>query len=249
MKVTDILPGTKVELKILQDVRRLENGEDIEVTVYHSNVFDILDSNTIELYVPYEGGRLITIPLEVQYEVIFLMEGSIFKAEGLLVERFKQDNFYLMKMRFESILLSKFQRREHYRLECNMPLIYSSLEDEVADIATMAEVKKMLRSAVGTMRVRGYGTILDISGGGIRFSSKANLSECKYMMFSFNIINDGESVKVEVIGKIIRSTYMEDAAIYSNSVKFFFKDTKFQDQIIRYIFEEERRIRQKNQGM
>ena len=33
MKVTDILPGTKVELKILQDVRRLENGEDIEVTV------------------------------------------------------------------------------------------------------------------------------------------------------------------------------------------------------------------------
>ncbi len=248
MKVTDILPGTKVEIRLVQSADSMDENRPFS-GVYISNVFDILDEHTMELYLPLEGGNLVALPEHIRYEVIFLPTGGIFEAEGILEERFHRDNFYLIRMNFPSVSLRRFQRREYYRLDCNIPVMYSSLEENEAKCESMEELHELMKENISAMRVRGYGTILDISGGGIRFSTKTDMSGCKDLLFQFQITSGEEILKIEVIGHVIRSTYFEDSRIFSNSIRFIFKDAKLQEKIIRYIFEEERRIRQKEQGL
>ena len=242
MDIKEIKPGSKVDLRILQEVNRNEGGGN--VGTYMSSVFDIDENDNFILHMPTQGGKILLLPLNIRYEFVFTTASGLYKAEGIVTERFKQDNFYLMKSEITSDIV-KFQRREFYRMECNIPLLFISLADDEGEAETMAKVKEMIKDATRPVAVRGLGTILDISGGGIRFISEKDLEGINFLFLHFEVIINNKKSNLEIVARVIGKEYNPDTRKYSYRMKFLFKDTKIQERIIRFIFEEERKNRHK----
>ncbi len=239
MNNKEIKPGSKVDLRLLQDVNRNEKS----VGTYMSSVFD-LDGDNFILHMPTQGGKILLLPLNVRYEFVFTTENGLYKAEGTVTERFKQDNFYLMRGEIFGDIV-KFQRREFYRMECSIPVLFLSLDDDEGEVELMSEVKEMIKDSSRPVAVRGLGTILDISGGGIRFISEKDLEDFNYIFVHFEILLNDKKTNLEIVANILSKDYNPDNKKFIYRTKFLFKDTKMQERIIRYIFEEERRNRHK----
>lgn len=246
MKVQELLPGTKVDIKVLQQARK-EEIAGREALTFLSSVFDIRKDDSIEIMMPTQGGKVVLLSPALRYEFIFTTKNGMYKAEGLVAERFKKDGFYLVLIKLSSRLV-KYQRREFYRLQCMLPMVYSSLTTEAAEAETMAETMEIVRQMNFNDIVRGYGTILDISGGGIRFASDTDLSNMEYVLIQFTIELKSGRRSLEVVGKIMGSDKPDTSKKYINRIKLIYKDSDFQEQIVQFIFEEERRLRKKGQG-
>ena len=133
-------------------------------------------------------------------------------------------------------------------MECSIPVLFLSLEDEEGQAEKMADVKDMIKDASRPVAIRGLGTILDISGGGIRFISEKDLEDFNYIFVHFEIMLNNKKTNLEVVAKILAKEYNPDNRKYNYRTQFLFKDTKMQERIIRFIFEEERRNRHKKIG-
>lgn len=242
MDLKEILPGTKIDLKIYQDVEAYGTTSG-DITTYLTSVFDVIDSSTFEMQMPIQFGKVILLPVNVRYEVVFISEKGMFKAECTVVNRYKKGNFYLMRAQLNTDLI-KYQRRQFYRFPCHIQMVYSSVDERIAGLETMEAVKSGMKESTANMVVRGYGTILDISGGGLRFSSSYDLSQekCLYLQFSLDI--GGEKMNLEQVGCILESWKPDGSDKFMNRVKILYKDTDYQELVVRYVFEEERRQRQ-----
>lgn len=241
MKLNEMVPGTKIDLKVIQN--SYQDDLDDEAPNFLTSVFDILDDSTFEMQMPIQGGQVILLPVNTQYEAVFIMENGLYKANCTVINRYKKDNFYLLRATLTTELM-KYQRRQFYRFPCNVQMIYSALSEENAKLGSMGEIRTSMKEGPSGMVVRGYGTILDISGGGLRFSSSFDLSQVKYLYLQFSIEVGGEKKTLEQVGRLLESKKLEGSNKHMNRVKILFKDTDYQELIVRYIFEGERRLRQ-----
>ena len=70
--------GSKIELRALQ--RGLEEkGAESTAKVYQSRVLQILSEDTLEISMPMEQTRLILLPVDSEYDMIFFEENSLCK--------------------------------------------------------------------------------------------------------------------------------------------------------------------------
>ncbi|MCR4674919.1 MAG: flagellar brake domain-containing protein [Lachnospiraceae bacterium] len=247
MTYKEIKPGLKVNIRFVQEANRQSNkGE--EASVFVSRIFDISKDGLLELDMPTRGGKLLLLPVNVRYEFIFISETGMYKAEGTIKERFKRGNFYLIKAQLLT-KLERFQRREYYRLNCLMPISFSGVEDNVALSDDVTELFQYLESEENKkIHPTILGTIVDISGGGLRAVSEKKIEDVNYCDLQFYIEVRGEQQKVELMAKLIAVQKVEESKNYQYRFKFLFKDSKMQETIIRFIFEEDRKIRKKEQG-
>ncbi len=244
MITEQIMPGDKVDIRVLQQVK--QDKADNKLTTLVSSVFDVDSDGTVELNMPSSGGRIILLSTNLRYEFVFTTAQGLYKANGVVQERYKENNFFLAKIAFTTPLV-KFQRREYYRLSCMLPLDYLVIDDSITDLNTMKEVHYALSQKPDKYNKKGEGTMLDISGGGLRFVTKTPI-HAEYLLMQFNLENEKRNEFIDVIGFVIRSEKLEESSRYFHRIKFIFKDTKCQEHIIKYIFEEERIIRKKEQG-
>ena len=113
---------------------------------------------------------------------------------------------------------------------------------------TIDAVRKKM-TAGNEMTVRGIGTILDISGGGARFTSSNSLADVKFLLLEFQLPQENKKspLEIDVVAKLIDSKQADTKDKYMHRVKFYFKDPHMKEQLIGYVFQEERRIRKKEQ--
>lgn len=246
MVFKEIKPGQKVNIRLAQEANRERNQND-EARVFVSRIFDITDDGYLELDMPTREGKLLLLPVNLRYEFIFISENGMYKATGTIRERFKRGNFYLLRAKLTT-KLERFQRREYYRLNCLMPLVFKGMEDYVEHIDDMNEIYMILDDPEEAIRhPKLSGMIVDISGGGLRAVCEQKIEDVNYCFLEFFIENRGEEQKVELLAKLIAVQKVPDSKNYSYRFKFIFKESKMQESIIRYIFEEERKIRKKEQ--
>ena len=228
-------------------MRAKETGEVVES--YPSSIFDILPDDTIELNCPTKEQKIILLRLDLRYELVFTTEKGMVKATGIFTERYKKDNFYIMRFKPQGPL-EKYQRREFYRLDCYIPLTYVTLPPEADDLEKMSELRGLLQKQREEKipSIMGQGTILDISGGGIRFITTKDLKDVSFLLLTFPIQGKDGKEQIEVIGKVRGSMPLDKNGNSEYRIQILFKDSKAQERIVHYIFEEERRIRQKERG-
>lgn len=88
--------------------------------------------------------------------------------------------------------------------------------------------------------------ILDISGGGIRFSLSTPLEEGTYFMAQFSLALEECTQQFNIVCKVIKCTQSLDYADrYFARSKFIFDRITEREKIVRFVFEEERRIRRR----
>lgn len=244
MRMEELLPGCKVDIRIVQLVEK----EDVKAVqgIFYTSIFDVAQES-IELQMPMVGGRLQLLPKNIRYEFIFSTPSGLYKAQGTVTDHIKKEHFYLLKIVLTSPL-EKFQRREYYRITCMVPMIFMGVTEEAAMEGTIDAVRKKM-TAGNEMTVRGIGTILDISGGGARFTSSNSLADVKFLLLEFQLPQENKKspLEIDVVAKLIDSKQADTKDKYMHRVKFYFKDPHMKEQLIGYVFQEERRIRKKEQ--
>ena len=243
MDTIELKPGAKVDMRYVQSVAR---GSDDEH--YVSGIHDIEEDGTLELEMPTRGGKAVLVPMGIRYEMIFTMDQRLLKSEAQIVQRFRKDGFSLLKAKLVAPVV-KFQRREYFRLNVMLPITFITLDERAGTLERMADIRQLLEGRKEEL-VIGEGTIMNISGGGIRFITDTELDEeTEYLFMRFAIETGGEQSRtIALIGQLVAKELTEDKKHNAYRVKILFKDSRCQELIIRYIFEQERKIRRKQLG-
>ncbi len=247
MNNENLLPGTKVDIRAVQTVSR--EGYSADDGHYVSSIHDVLPDGTIEITMPMRAGRMVLIPMGLRYEMVFTTDAGLKRADVDILGRIRRNNFYLLQIKLTT-QLDKFQRREYYRLDCMMDLTYVELDARAGTLEKMAEITGLLNEDEEHPPRSGHGMIMNISGGGMRFLTKDDLSGIEYLLLHFTIDPKGAVHNINLIGQIIGEAELpEGDSRHSYRVKILYKDSHCQELIIRYIFETERKIRKKKMGV
>ena len=91
--------------------------------------------------------------------------------------------------------------------------------------------------------------VVDISGGGLRFLSGQRYEPGSMLYINYYLLKNGESKLYEIIGKVLSVKELENRPdTYEHRVQYYGMDGKTREEIIKYIFEEERKNR-KREGL
>jgi c-di-GMP-binding flagellar brake protein YcgR len=235
-----VIPGNKLELQAVERVKYVDQVE--KKKIYSTTVSDILSDDRLEVCMPMEKSKLILLPVDGEFDLYFYTPNGLFQCFARVVDRYKRDNQYLLMMELTSNL-RKFQRREYYRLSCALEMNARALEKEEID----AVEQKSGYLVPGLPLKRSI--IVDISGGGIRFVGNYAYEPDCLICCKYHLLVDGKSKEYTLVAKIIGVRELEERkGTFEHRAQYINIDTLEREEIIRFIFEEERKYRKREKG-
>lgn len=237
-----ISPGQKIELKAVR--RTNAKDENVSEKTYSTKVCDILSEDRIEVFMPIEQSKLILLPVDGEYEMFFYTDTGLFECVGRVIDRYKGNNVYILLFELETNL-RKYQRREYYRYSCALDMDARNLCEE--------EVKENDASKSGFHLVPGLplkrSIIADISGGGLRFVSDYKYDKDSFILCRYHLMIKGNSRDYEIVCKILDVKEIPNKpGEYEHRVQYMNLDNDEREEIIQFIFDEERRNRRRERG-
>ncbi len=233
-----ISEGDKVELRPVE--KSLASNSEEPQKLYYSQVIDILSEDTLEIIMPMEQTKLILLPVDSEYDLIIYGDTGLFQCFGRIIDRYKSDNLYVLVVELTSNL-RKYQRREFYRFSCALDMCARSLEEEEIQEIEDKDITSLLPGLPLKRSV-----IVDISGGGLRFMSTQRYEVDSLVYCCYHLLKNGERKLYEVVGKVLAVRELENKkGTYEHRVQYYNMDTEVREEIIKFIFEEERKSRKK----
>lgn len=230
-----ISPGDKLELKSTVSVVLPDGTEGVKT--YRTSVYDVLEDGKLELVMPMERTKLVLLPVDGEYDVCFFSHGGMYRADVRIVDRQKINGIYILVVEMISNL-HKFQRREYYRFNCVVDMTARELTEQ--ELNAFAQGRTDLIPEKDMTK----GVIVDISGGGTRFVSRQKFNEDSVILMRFDLPIMESERPFLLAAKVVYSGEIENRTNeYENRVKFEFIDTATREEIIKYIFDEERKNR------
>ncbi|QUI23245.1 PilZ domain-containing protein [Vallitalea pronyensis] len=194
--------------------------------IYVSIIQDIVDDELI-ISAPVENGKIIPLEIGTSYMISIYTKGGLFNCKAKVSKRTKKNQLYLITLSIESELI-KSQRRQYFRLDCIMPISFSEKESEEWH----------------------HGLVVDISGGGLRFTSKIHYETNPEVTCQFDLVIDEEIKRLEIIGQVVDSRIIDfETMRYETRVMFDDIANEDREIIIKYIFEEQRKRRKRQKGL
>lgn len=236
MLMTLVKPGDRVEMNL-----KVKEGE--KSKFYITTVYDVLSDNIIQIQMPIQNRKIILLPEDSVYHLYFSTKEGMLGCEAKVTERYKSDNIYLAEMELTSAL-RKNQRREYYRLDCAIKMQCRILKEAVKeeDLREMLQEVKYVNQELSMEP----GVIVDISGGGIRFIGPKAYEPQSILTVSFYLDVEGEVKNFSVAGKVLRSMpFQKLKGKFENRLEFTEISDLEREDIVKYIFQEERRRRRK----
>lgn len=247
MTVAELIrPGDKVDISFIQQIESM-NGETPKT--YKSQVLDMKENGNLEVSMPSEGTKLILLPLGVRMEFVFYTRGGLYRSMGQIVERYKSDNVYMLEIELKT-QLEKFQRREFFRYPYLLDFNFYTISDLDLNFESGDALLIHLRETEEVLEREHEGSIVDLSGGGIRFRTDTELNPNDEVLFSIHLQNENLNKQYYILGSIISCVRVErkqreNNKKYEARAKFQIKDSNTREEIVRFIFEEERKERQR----
>ena len=234
-----VRPGEKVEL---QTVERSILGSVSDKKAYASKVYDVISDEQMEILMPMEKTKLILLPVDGEYDICFYTKQGLYQCYVKIIDRYKSDNNFILLCEPTSNL-RKHQRREYYRFSCILNMNSRELEEEEIEAVEKNEFYFQpglpLRKSV----------IVDISGGGVRFVSNYKYEPETVIYLSYKLMINGREKEYEIAGKILAAKEIDNRpGEYEHRLQYLNMESSEREEIIRYIFEEERKNRQRKNG-
>jgi c-di-GMP-binding flagellar brake protein YcgR len=242
--------GDKIDVKHLD-----RNGKPVHnAKTYVSQLVDFVDSDVINIATPIDQGRIIILNVGENYNLCFYSKNSLYQCNCLVLSNFRENNTVIAVVRITTNL-EKYQRRQYYRLECIHEIVYHiiSYEEEIlvhklkeGKFNNQGEQKESIEKLSVLANEWLPASVTDISGGGVRCSSSVQLNQGDKIRVKLDFINPTSNPMV--IGAVVVSTNrnLNRTGMYEHRIEFQDIAQKDRDQIIKYIFEQERK-RRKNQ--
>lgn len=247
-----IQTGDKIKLTEIQG----EENTKKEAS-YISRVVEVMDPNSIRAVMPTVNGKSVILDSLLSYNLELMTQNGTFQCEAKIVRRFKEKfNFFVV---FEMMSeLEKIQRREYYRLECILKMEYRrSMEGDVYAKDEDSEPAYAVNEETGEelvfikQQVPWHAAVAtNISGGGIRFNSRQALTKGENVLLKMHLkFDDGEG-DYEIPAKVVHSVEVPNRPnIFETRVQFTNITAQDRENIIRFVFDEERRIRRRKKGL
>ena len=241
--------GDKLELK---KTFRTMDSNNKEVT-YTSQILDITADNVLNIAMPIEKGRLIPLSVDDKYQMFVYSNRGLYQCNILITNRYKEGNVHILTVQILSEL-EKFQRRQFYRLDCILDVPYrviSELETKIIEKALRdkftTEEKIKWNHKLEELQKEWYqGTVTDLSGGGARFISEIELEKGSNVSLALNLQIGTIMKQLNIQGVVISSVKLLDRiGYYEHRIKYVDILKEERETIIKFIFEEERRLRKR----
>ena len=207
--------GSRMELVSKKSLRNNE-----ERIVYASQILDFND-DSIVCAMPIYEGRIVPLEAGKRFDAYFYVGTKIFRADCTAIDRGR---------------------------DCVLPVSVKKVitlnvkADEEAVTNTKSEEKTACKEQEDIDNCK----IVDISGGGIRLQSKKKYQKDDYMMLDFDLDIDGSISHKSIIGKVVESRANDnDGTLFANRLQFVDIDRLDREEIIKYIFGQQRNILKK----
>lgn len=233
-----ISEGDKIDFRDILTEEQVNGG--VSPNVYVSQVFDFTENGNLMVAMPMRQRNLVPLSKGQQYEIFFYTHKGLYQSIAVIVDRFKSGNVYSMEISLMSEL-RKYQRRQYYRLEKSIAVKYAQITEE--------EYEAFLRENTMPKRLQGAadfcdGTSLDISGGGLRFLGSQKIEKARKLVVQFDIVTSNGPVRYCLPAKVIMSFELPDRInFFEHRIEFFGISKDSRETLIKYIFEEERKMR------
>lgn len=222
---TAVTLGDKIELT--------KKTEITEADTFYSMIYEIVDDEKILIQAPIEGGRIVPLEKDIIYYACIYTDRGLYRGEVELTRRLKDEKLHYLELTLITPM-KKYQRRQYYRMNCILSFQY--MVEGTDEIPEDMEVLQ--------------GTLLDISGGGIRFSTDQPIQVDARIKCHLKLNLTSYSIDLIAYGNVLQSKVIEpDRIHYQNRVMFEELDLEDREKIIKFIFEEERRRRKKEKGL
>lgn len=234
--ITDVArPGERVDLQNILTEFEDENDKKL----YISKIYDINDDSQIEILMPMEKTKMQLLPVGSEYDMYIYAQKGIFTCKVQVSQRYKTENAVVAVLDIQNSI-TKHQRREYYRYSTVIGMNTGALSE---DEETMyLENRQIIFGAEPADK----SVIVDISGGGIRFVSAAHyelnrLVKCKFIL-NFHDEKQMFDCVIRILGT---KPVANNAQNTEYRGQFLFLNNFERESIIKYIFEEERKVRQR----
>lgn len=233
--------GDKLELETIDNSKG--RNELSEKKNYRSQVYDIVSEDQIKIAMPMEQGKVILLPVDGEYNICFYTQTGLYQCLARVIDRYKSDNIFVLVMELTTDI-RKYQRREYYRLNCVLDMKARGVSDSENEKGPTEQVHFL-----DTDLTFSNGTMVDISGGGARFISKDRYPKGSNIQFAFSLFVNGKLTEYKLLGRVLYSEELESrAGSYEHRIQFINIMNDERESIIKFIFEEERKIRRREKG-
>lgn len=235
--------GNKIELKQILN-KAPDDESETDIRLYKSQVLDIDDANgVIHGAMPIYEGHLVPLEVGTRYDAFFQTSKGLYRTVCQVTGRSKEEKIYIVHLKPISEL-EKYQRREYFRLSTNIDVSTCQIAEN--ELKTFM-LNKIIPETYENEEI--YGIINDISGGGARILSKAEYKKGSVLMLSFDMLNDAEINHISVMAKVVAcNKSLNRPELNEIRVQFRWITNTLRELIVKNIFEEQRRLRQKERG-
>lgn len=226
MEISDLKPGTKLELDLL-------NPDELDDFKKVASKLQGINENSLLIDAPIHGSMVYPVHIGATLNVYFSRKTDkqidVFRFKARVVGREYSGNLALLQIEAEG-KMQMIQRRQFYRLECSLPLKYRI-------VTTMnPEYNKEIKFKASLSR--------NLSGGGlcICIEDRVNIGEtveCE--------INLYEDVTIRFYGVVVRleENDLENKYKFLAGITFKKIGNKDREAVVKYIFEQQRKLRKK----
>jgi c-di-GMP-binding flagellar brake protein YcgR len=233
-----ISPGNRVELKATGKIWMDEDARTKQI--YMSKVMDITSDDRIEVLMPFEKGKLVLLPVDGEYSLCFYSSRGLYQCYSRIVDRYRSDNMYILVLDLTSDL-QKLQRREYYRFSCAL-----ELKSRLCSTEELEAYRNNRKYLVDPGSALQKSVVVDISGGGLRFVANFMYEEGSTIYCSYRLPGNVNDKEYEMICNVLKSQELENRpGLYEHRIQYIYIDETSREDIIHFIFEEERKIRKK----
>ena len=240
--------GDKIDIKPLDNNGRTPHN----ARTFVSQLVDIIDSDVISIASPIVYGKALVLNPGTCYTMSIYSNKGVYQCNSEVLSNKRDNNMFVTVVRITT-RPEKVQRRQYYRLECVHDITYrlytrdeqlleqklkeNNFKNEEEYIKCKQELSKYESNWM-------KGTVIDISGGGARFSSKTLHHSGDIIRIDLEIKIGKEIKRLKLGAKMISSREIANRNnIYDHRIEFHDIKAKDRENLIRFIFEQDRRRR------
>jgi len=241
------------------DVRRIDSyGRPIHIAkTYVSQLLDFIAPDMISIATPMGNSIMIMLEVGANYQLCFYTSKGLYQCNCVIVKNYKENNMMIAVTKVTSNL-EKFQRRQYFRLECIHEMEYRiiTIEEDILenrirkDNFINSDERSECRKKLNQMDKEWVkASITDISGGGAKFNSHLMHQPGDNVRIKVDFIIAGELKKLVLGAELIYSSRLiNQSGAFEHRVEFKDIGKKDREDLIKYIFEQERRRRRNDKG-
>ena len=232
--------GNKIELVMLDDIIRNESNK----KVYVSKIFDILPGNKLQIAMPIYEGKIVPLNVSDKYSACFYTDKGLLQCNVIITSRYKDGHMFFLEVLILG-QLEKVQRRQFYRYVCKLNAKIRVVSDEEYETGKL-DYEVISEDDLEWNEAK----LMDISGGGAKIIQRQYLDKNEVVKLKFVLSVDEYTFRFSLFARVLSSVRVQNHyEIYEQRLEFLKITKEERDNIIKYIFESERRNRAKEMGM